>query len=752
MNALDRPYLPGDLNESSPLPLSRFLPPIPQGLFSRLIPAPTRPGEWLLDPLGTSPRLPLAAARAGYRVLVASNNPIERFILTIFSRAPSPELFQSALAELAAQRKGTQRLEAHLQELYLTACDNCGRESPAEAFLWRRGEAQPYARLINCPHCQTRGESPITPRDLQRLQDLGSVRLHRSRALERLNFGSAEAFEGAKEALGAYQDRPLYVLFTLLNKIEGLDLETQRLDLLRALILSACDAASSLWAWPSGRDRPRQMITPPRFRENNLWRVMENAVAAWSAQPAPVPLVTYPQLPPESGGLSLAAARLKDLEPFPQPAEISRVIAVFPRPNQAFWALCALWAGWLWGPETASAMRIGLERYRYDWQWHTNALASVLRSVRAFLPAANPPLTTLIPEWEPGFFTAALIGGQAAGFRLNGLAANTHEEIAQLYWQAAPSPPTAREKKFESVARAALTQHFTRRAEPDEYLNLHAATLTSLLQEEALPAYEYPLPHDFLSKLQQRLNQVVRAPGWLRRYESTARTEESGYYWPSTPTESLPLPLADRVEISVVERLQQTERLDFNQLYPEICAEFPGLQTPPQPLVLEILQSYATADPQQPSLYHLLPTEQSAARREDLAKAREQLQQLAHRMGYVVSGENPLVWVGPQAQPAYLFYLFASAIFSRFMLAPQNLPERRCILVFPGSRSRLVEYKLQRDPRLKAAAKGWRMLKFRHLRKLNLLPDMNLQLWDTLLDTDPPQWDEPTQIAMFSDL
>jgi len=347
---------------------------------------------------------------------------------------------------------------------------------------------------------------------------------------------------------------------------------------------------------------------------------------------------------------------------------------------------------------------------------------------------------------------AGLIGGHTAGFTLQGLSINTEDQIAQVKWLAdTPTMPSA-DRKLETAAWNAVKDHFTSRAEPDEYLNMQAAMLSELLQTNSLPACNYPLPYDYLSKLQLRLNQVIRAPGWLKRYESAARSEESGLWWPSVHSEPLAQPLADRVEQALVDRLQKNKFVDFDPAYAELCAEFPGLLTPSQSLVSEILTSYTEPDADLPGRFNLQEREQSAARRQDLIETRGLLNQLAHRMGFVVSGDNPLVWVAPGAEPAYQFHLFASAILSRFVLYPQSLPPRRCILVFPGSRSHLVEYKMARDPRLKAATQGWRMLKFRHLRKLSLLPDINLQLWETLLDTDPPQWDEPTQIAMFSDL
>ena len=98
-----QPYIPG-MSPADPGPLSRFIPPLEEGVISAWLPQHAPPfdaaqgkaGSWLLDPFGFSPRLVLEAARAGYRVLVTVNNPITRFLLEMFANPPS-EAFQSCL-------------------------------------------------------------------------------------------------------------------------------------------------------------------------------------------------------------------------------------------------------------------------------------------------------------------------------------------------------------------------------------------------------------------------------------------------------------------------------------------------------------------------------------------------------------------------------------------------------------------------------------------------------------------------------
>ena len=57
----------------------------------------------------------------------------------------------------------------------------------------------------------------------------------------------------AEEALQHYLPRPLYVLTTVINRLDSLNLTPERRRALIALILAACDAGNTVWGYPSER-------------------------------------------------------------------------------------------------------------------------------------------------------------------------------------------------------------------------------------------------------------------------------------------------------------------------------------------------------------------------------------------------------------------------------------------------------------------------------------------------------------------
>ncbi len=282
MKSIWFPYIPPISPEPDLLPLSRYLPPVPPGIISTWLQKNVPPGSLVLDPFGSSPQVALEAAHAGYPVIVACNNPVTRFFLELLAEAPYSSDFQSVISELAAQKRGTERLKSSLLALYESVCPNCQQKATASAYLWRKDEKTPYAKILNCPACNWEGEAQLAEKDYESLALTGNDAMHRARALSRVDIGEEEVRQGAKEAIDAYLPRQLYFLFTLMNKIQGLEIEAARKKYLWALFLILCDEGNMLWSHPASRTRPKQISIPSEFREANLWYSLEQLAAEWN--------------------------------------------------------------------------------------------------------------------------------------------------------------------------------------------------------------------------------------------------------------------------------------------------------------------------------------------------------------------------------------------------------------------------------------------------------------------------------------
>ncbi|HEY3310840.1 MAG TPA: hypothetical protein VGK00_04295 [Anaerolineales bacterium] len=520
-------YLPTGRLEASG-PLNRFLPPVPEGTARAYVAGLEPSTAWVLEPFVAQPRLAVEMARAGHRVLATAGNPVSRFLLDLAAHPPKLVDLQAALADLAAARKEGKRLETHLQSLYATRCENCGREISAEAFLWDGKTGELTGRIYNCI-CGSGGEHPATPEDVEIAALWARTDgLHRSRAIERVVPGNDPDRPFAEEALGFYLPRAVYALGTIINRLDGLSSSDERRRCMSALVLYAADCANVLWPHLSERPRPKQLTFSSVYRENNIWLALEAGVKAWASEESPIPLTLWPEEPPESGGVCVFEGPLRDLAHELEGHPIKAVVTAIPRPNQAFWTLSALWAGWLWGHVAVGPFKAVLRRRRYDWQWHAEALRALFENLVEVLQPGIP-VFGILAEPEAGFVSAVFLAAQAARLEINGLAMRAEADPVQLLWKKLPSlattpetvgknssgRSTAGQKKKALPLNVNYTGRLIRETlslnnEPMPYLHLHTAILAVLAQKGMLTWSD-----EALSTLEKNIHTALASPDFV---------------------------------------------------------------------------------------------------------------------------------------------------------------------------------------------------------------------------------------------
>ena len=734
------PYIPG-LKPADPGPLSRFLPALEQGTVSTWLATHATPGSWLLDPFGFSPRLALEAAQAGYRVLVTVNNPVTRFLLEMAANSPPVSDFNAALADLAVSKKGEERLEAHLQSLYLTKCLSCGAEVQAQAFLWRKGEQSPFARIYTCKQCGDSGERAVTPEDTERaLKFAATDLLHRSRAFERVAALDDEDRMYAEEAIQHYLPRPLYVLTTIINRLESLDLTPERQRALTALVLLACDAGNVLWGYPSERPRPKQLIMPNQFREHNVWMMLESGVGLWAETAANVPCMAWPNKVPESGGICVYEGRLKGLaHEVKKEIPIAAVIGSVPRPNQAFWTLSALWAGWLWGRTAVEPYKAALRRRRYDWAWNATALNASFTHLIDLL-ALGTPFFGLLPEAEPAFLTSTLTAASAAGFDLKGYALRTAHDPVQLVWERGEHLRREYDPPQVELVCKTMQEHLIERGEPASYLHLHAAALIALTEAHALKQKD----EEFDAAL-HRTNSIIETA--LKEdgrfiHHSAGEGVETGVWGLHAAPEAESL--TDRIEIAIVNYLQKTPECIYLEIEEQLYRQFTGLLTPSKRAIYAVLNSYAEKDS---AKWKLRDEDHASARNQDLKTLGLMLEKIGSRLEYQIHRQDKqLIWE-ENGKTVRVFYLLASALV-RSVIAGNSYPPDQTILVIPGGRAALIAYKEQRDPVLAERMQAYKLVKYRLLRALAELPILTRKTFEEQIIEDPVE-QAKGQMMMF---
>ena len=742
------PYLPG----SSPppeLPLGRFLPPIPKGMAITWCLENLNPGDWVLEPFGFNPLMMIEIASAGYPVLACVNNPIHAFLLDILASAPNGEELTAALQDLAIASKGDERMEPYIRGLYHVNCPNCRRQVEAEAFLWKKDEVQPFAAQVECTFCGARGELPLTDEALESLTPLPPKDLHLARALNRIAERDDVLRLQVENVLSAYPARPLIILQTIINKLDSLEHTPRRRELLIALILSAADRGNTLWAHPSPRNRPRQVVIPAIYQERNLWRVMEESVAAWQVLQTPIQLTDWQGVPEQPNGIYKFHGRVRELSPAPPDGLVAAVLAAIPRPNQAFWTLSALWTGWIWGQEAVAPIRQVLSRQRYDWNWHYNALTGVFEAIHA-MEGKPPRFWGLIAENEPMLLLATLLAADSSGFRLEGFAQSQDDQLAQCSWVPVIEPPTRPQPdQAKSVARKSVISYLQRKGDPASYQQVHAAAVTGMASENNLAINIFLQNiNQATSETQKWIEDLFNEPDLLTRISGSKASLETGEWWLAEP---LPVKMThmDFLEEHLYAYLVSSPLASAETLKLAANQALPGIFTPEDDLILNCLSSYADLVDPQMHLWSLRDAETPAAREADKEAIMKSLENIAKRLGYQVSGKEPLNWHEEHDLiPHYRIHVLTTAIISPYLTAIIE-PAHTHILVIPGSRANLLAYKQQNNPLLEEGmGRDFLVVKFRLVRDLEANPLLTRELFTDLIHADPPEY-RAAQLALL---
>ncbi len=482
--------------------------------------------------------------------------------------------------------------------------------------------------------------------------------------------------------------------------------------------------------------------------------------------------------------------------------EIEAALTALPRPNQAFWTLSALWAGWLWGHAASSLFKSVLRRRRYDWSWHCVALNSTFNSLKPLLEPGTP-VVGLMGEPEAGFLSAAMVAAELSGLSLDGVALRGGAEPAQLTWRTGDEKPSQSEipvraevttqaektdietggARRQSVVLDQATEYLRQRGEPAHYLPVHAAALSGLAQVQLLSFPVEPVqafgqsetapqsqaaasPAESLHQVETTIEAALTQGGHFARYAGSSRSLETGQWWldeATVPAAEIAEPLADRLEMALVNALQEQAEVQLHEIDRRLCREFPGLFTPELELIQQCLESYAEPvqgelehpkDPDRPAnlaRWRLRQAEKPQRRRTDLAEMQLLLMQIGKRLGFrlvkadsrnVSGARPPLVWQNQSGVTQYSFHLIASGILGRIVLPGSRrrgfTGGKPGVIVLPGSRAGWVEYKLRSDPRLRNAVEnGWLLVKFRHVRWLAQNDNLSQANLEELLAQDP---------------
>ncbi len=749
-------------------PLARYRPPTPVGAADGYIRQLASPGALVLDLFCQGPTFLREAIRAGCRAIGTNANPISLLIAGLGLEG-APANLEAAFTRLADAPKETPArrsipLYRHILSLYSSRCPTCGSEGTAEWFAWDREARYPYAKSVRCPRCRRAREGPTDESDIMTARRLDRRGFAYYFALDRVAPLKSPHRARAGELVDLYTPRNLSALVDILVRLEGLELERSARAALQGALLETMDRASSLDPHGEERPRPRLLRPPARFLERNVWYLLEEAIAR-ASEWAPEPVRRAPGLKEllsdPNPAYTLLPLPAREVPRHLAPGTVSLILADPPRPDGVFWALCALWAGWLWESPASQALRPLLGRRRLEWDRHQEAFQAALSAAGPLL-APDGHLVILFAEPDENLVASACQAASAAGYDLVGWGAST-EVGCRLVWrwvrrgnccgrspEAEVSPGTGTNPAPTADYVEATLAVASNGADP----NAVAETVRKTLSARAEPTPRFLLTAAVHTDLARRrwngpfgeIAQAVRQ-GW-ESLELEAL--EADLFWlPDLDESRLDPPLADRVEETVQSLLTEGSPKATDDLLLAVYRALDGPLTPEPSLVLLCMRSYGIEDG---GVWRLREEDDPTRRAEELDALRQDLEELGRRMHYrPARGRGwDLRW-RERGRDVYLFRISATATLGDIISGKLSIPHggHPC-WVLPGGRAELLAEKLRRDPRLARTVwgAGWQFVKFRHLRRL-IAEGVDRRTFAVMLGLDPATGPRGVQIPLI---
>ncbi len=766
-------------------PLARYRPAQPVKAVEAYVRAFTAPGDLVVDLFCQGPTVVRETVAAGRRVLGLSVNPLLLVAARLGLDRRDAAALNAAFTRLADSPKGDVPLRRHLASLYRSACPSCGAPGTAEWFAWDRDGDYPFRKAVRCPRCEEVQEGSPDDDDIAAARRTLPRSLAYYYALDRVASLGHPARERATQLVELYTPRNLSALMDLSLRLEGIEAGEEARLALTGVLLDCFDAGSSLDPYGEERPRPRTLRLPSRYVERNVWLCFEDGVSRLLDEESPTPALTHggreksgdggqpfpvacavdvaALVRGEEQGCALTSRAARDVGQVVPPGSVALIFADPPRPDGVFWALSALWAGWLWESPAARTLRPFLRRRRFDWDWHWRVLRVALEAAGPLLTAEGH-LVILFSDPDDTLLESACLAASGAGYALEGWGCSP-EVGYRLVWRrepkivgrglriAAPDGETL-ERDLMSVAEELAVSTLWERGEPTLWPLLHASVYAGLAGRRTLASVAAlpdggPPPLGFAAHATRRA--IEEAP--LVQVEAVAPGGEP-LWWLADP-QGAQEPLADRVEMAVLELLRWYTVWGEEELANAVCARFPGPLTPDLTLIQVCIASYSV---QEGETLRLRPEDDPQRRAAELKALCGDLIELGKQMGFKVKrrgGGWDVRWL-EGGRESYVFAISATAALGSHLLAsppPHRGDEggaQRCQVV-PGGRAQLIGLKLRRDPRLARAVEtdGWQFIKFRHLRCLVAEEELDRHALKTVLGLDPIVEREAAQIPLF---
>lgn len=718
----------------------------PATLFwADVIEACSAPGDVVLVPFAEDVDIAGVALERGRRVVLLARTLAQRLRLW-GSLVPLDEADRRrALARLAATTKRGTPLDVYINGLYKTACPDCKKLIPADAFIWGPDRQIPVEKEVSCPDCGFQGRAPTDDRDVERADQFERHGLSFWFILEWVvDVQDAPGRKVARRLLEKYSPRNLTSLADVTRKIDAEladDLESQHI--LRWWLLQALDA---------GRQQP-DSFDSSRVEECNVWQILAQVPEAARVDVPVRPVLDlqafFDETDPAPNVAIVAGPTRRLAQQLPQ-GGVALILGAPPRLEAKAWTWEQLWSRWIFGRGAAG----GLQPPIGGWARYIRALdvtmAALIPALRAggrmiFRFRDTDPdraaalLMALASRTDLGDFVYQPPTVEPANLfdTVGGTYQMTFEPVSSTGSLLSTEVPDLAEAVGDAAVDAAMDV-VNVRAEPLPSGWITAAVMVHLARSGFLSQAMTRLGADSspLAFVKQHVRQGLRAALSEGLLTAVAGSEPT-HWWLADPPRTEPL--AERVEQAVIDRMAAESPVTPAEIY----REFSGWLTPEAELVEALFLAYG--EEFAPDVWRYRPVEKTE-RRAILGALRD----LGERLGFSVGpGIADITW-GEGGQATHAFRVLKTGRWSE--LGIQMLPESVAgYVVLPDRLVDLLRVKLTRNPlwRRELVECGWALVKAQHLLGLAGVTEVDRQEFKKIVGLDPIIERAEAQMPLF---
>lgn len=633
----------------------------------------------VFDPFAGSGVVAFEALKNRKRAIVCDILPIATEIIRLTIKPVS----ETKLYE--AYRKVEKKVKDKIQSLYLTKCRKCGSEFTFTCAIWNKGKLEEI-RYEKCPACKDRRAKNCTPalydrRLLEKIENTKIKEWYPKQKLYHINgqpFKEKQKYESLDEL---FTKRNLQALAWLMEAIEDEPNKILR-DFLKIAFSSVVHLCSRLLAEGRPGYRPFSGVGwnqqsywyVPRYIESNVWGKFESAILGHQGilkakkesnqyfQDVKIAR-NYEQVLNNKANVFIYNGSCFDLmkQMIQDCGDEGCVDYIFTDPpydaSIQYGELAYLWVAWLKKDEgylekLASDEVVRNERQQKTFDvYHSLLKRSFEDMFRILKPDGYLTLTFHNPTFKVR--NATIRAGVFAGFEFQKI---HHQELARpsaksllqpfgsaqgdfylRFYKTAPGEVVGQlkeidEKRFERIVVETTIDVLADRGEPTPYTIIINAIDPELAR------------HGYFSELHTGLDVNTILRGHLDKefiHYIVKLGEIEGKLWWLTDLSIVPhletVPLSERVEQTVLRRLQSRGKVTFTEIWEAVNIEFPNSRTSDSVSIKEALKAYAT--PMSGGFWLIKPN----ATRTEIQRVHAQVMAILAKVG---KAQGHKIWIG----------------------------------------------------------------------------------------------------------